>query len=360
LSAAMETQKTRTITRKQLELLEKLCNAIGVSGDEEEVRNIVRKELADLPVEIQEDGLGNLLVRCKAKDRGAMRVMVAAHMDEVGFMIVDEKDGFFQFEMVGGVDVRYLPGKSVSIGKEHLPGLIGVKPVHLTTDQERKTPFRLEDMRIDMGQEAGKKVRAGTWGSFATQFRREGMNLFAKALDDRLGVAILIELIKSAPYEVELTAAFTVQEEVGLRGARVAAFTLDPRMAFVIDSTPANDLPAWDGEENTLYNTRLGDGPAIYVADAGTISDPRLVRFLTDVADHKGLSYQFRQPGGGGTDAAAIHRQRAGIPSVSISVPHRYPHTGVQIARVEDWLLTLELMKAALTNLKDEKSILTN
>ncbi len=353
----MQTQKNRAMTQKQFELLEKLCNAVAVSGAEDEVHTLVKEELKGLPIEIKEDALGNLLVKCKAKKPGGIPVMIAAHMDEVGFMIVDEKDGFYQFDMVGGVDARYLPGKPVVIGKEHISGVIGVKPVHLTTDQERKNVFRVEDMRIDMGQEGGKKVKTGVWGTFATKFQHNDQSLFAKALDDRLGVAILIELIRGAPYELELLAAFTVQEEVGLRGARVAAYAFNPRLAFVIDSTPAFDLPAWDGEENTQYNTRLGAGPAIYVADSSTISDPRLVRFLLKIAEQNGIPCQLRQPGGGGTDAGTIHKQRAGIPSVSVSIPHRYPHSGIQIARSDDWLNTLELMKMAISTLKDENSL---
>ncbi len=356
----MELQKTTTMTKAQLELVENLSNAISVSGAESDVRALVKDQFKGLPVEIKEDALGNLLVKCKARKPGALPVMVAAHMDEVGFMIVDDKDGYFQFDMVGGVDARCLPGKPVVIGKDHLAGVIGVKPIHLVTESERKSAFRVEDMRIDMGQEASKKVKTGSWGTFATRLLHNGKSLFGKALDDRLGVAILIELVRNAPYDVELLAAFTVQEEVGLRGARVAAYALNPRLAFVVDATPAFDLPAWDGEENTQYNTRLGAGPAIYVADSSTISDPRLVKYLLQTAEKNDIPCQLRQPGGGGTDAGAIHKQRAGIPSVSVSIPHRYPHTGVQVARMQDWLNTLKLMQAALQGLKDINSILAD
>ncbi|HSM23991.1 MAG TPA: hypothetical protein VK856_03930, partial [Anaerolineaceae bacterium] len=152
----------------------------------------------------------------------------------------------------------------------------------------------------------------------------------------------------------ELLAAFTVQEENGLRGARVAAYSMQPDMAFVLDSTPANDLPVWDDEENARYNVRLNHGPAIYRMDAYTLSDPRLIDYLAKIGDEYDIPYQYRQPGKGGTDAGSIHKQRGGIPSVSISVPGRYAHTAVLIARKEDWKNTLALMYVALKNLSSD------
>jgi endoglucanase len=169
-----------------------------------------------------------------------------------------------------------------------------------------------------------------------------------KALDDRLGVATLIELVKHTPENIELLAAFTVQEENGLRGARIAAYSMNPEVAFVLDSTPANDLPVWDDEENGRYNVKLNHGPAIYRLDAATLSDPRLINHLVKVGDEFKIPYQFRQPGKGGTDAGAIHKQRGGIPSVSISVPGRYAHTAVLIARKADWENTMKLIFASL------------
>jgi endoglucanase len=237
------------------------------------------------------------------------------------------------------------------VGKERIPGVIGAKPVHLTTSEERNHTISLDSLRIDTGPVNKNKIKVGDRVAFATSFTRVGPSLRAKALDNRLGVATLIELVKNAPPNIDLLAAFTVQEEVGLRGARVAAYALNPDLAIVLDSTPANDLPAWDASENTRYNTRLGAGPAIYLADRSTISDPRLVRFLIETAEGAGIRYQIRQPGGGGTDAGAIHMQRAGIPSVSVSVPGRYAHTAVSLARLSDWKDTLALVHTALSRL---------
>jgi endoglucanase len=164
-------------------------------------------------------------------------------------------------------------------------------------------------------------------------------------------VASLIELTRNVPDNIEFMAAFTVQEEIGLRGARVAAYDFQPDFAFALDSTPAIDMPRPDGEENVQYNCRLGAGPAIYLADAGTISDPRLVRFLTSIAEKNAVPYQFRQPGGGGTDAGSLHKTGAGIPTVSVSIPGRYAHTAIMMARVPDWENTIRLMRLMLENI---------
>jgi endoglucanase len=237
--------------------------------------------------------------------------------------------------------------------------VIGAKPIHLTEPDEIKRTISLDTLRVDTGLGPNSKVKIGDRAAFATPFARLGPSLCAKALDDRLGVAVLLELVKNAPPNIDLLAAFTVQEEVGLRGARVAAFALDPEIAIAIDSTPAYDLPVLveretEDMENVVYNTRLGAGPAIYIADSGTLSDPRLVRHLEETARSLGIPYQFRQPGGGSTDASIIHRQRAGIPSVSVSVPGRYAHTAAGLARLSDWEHTLTLLHAALGRLSPD------
>lgn len=346
----VKTNQPLRIRNAQIRLLERLCNASAVSGDEGEVRAIVLEHMRPVADEVKVDALGNVLVtkRGTSGDENRLRVMLAAHMDEVGFMITsDEGDGIYRFEKIGGVDVRQLAGKAVHVGKEHLIGVIGAKPIHLTEVGETEHTIPLDTLRIDLGPES-KKAKIGDRATFATPFTRVGPSLRAKALDNRLGVATLIELIKASAPNIDLLAAFTVQEENGLRGARVAAYAFNPDLAIVIDATPAFDLPNWDNSENTQYNTRLGNGPAIYIADSSTLSDPRLIRLLTETAEAEKIPYQIRQPGGGGTDAGAIHKQRAGIPSVSISVPHRYSHTAVSIARLVDWENTFRLVHATL------------
>jgi endoglucanase len=338
-------------TIPDLALVETLSDLSGVSGAEGAVRAFVRQEVKPFADEMRVDSLGNLLVCCQGEGNGPrLKIMVAAHMDEVGFMLTAKDDkGYCRFAKVGGVNERTLMGKPVLVGEDKVPGVIGIKPIHLTEKKEKKKIVPPKELRIDVGPEHTDRVHVGDRAVFATKFTRVGDALLGKAFDDRLGVAILIELLKNPPKHLDLLAAFTVQEEIGLRGARVAAHTLDPDCSFVLDATPARDFPAWDEEdENTTYNTRLGEGGAIYTADAGTISDPRLVQYLVRIAEEEGLPYQFRQPDGGGTDAAAIHKQRAGIPSVSVSVPTRYLHSPASLVRIDDLQATMALLKAAL------------
>jgi len=343
--------------KPELALLTRLCNALSASGDEQEVRAIVLEELSDFADSTKVDAMGNVLVRREGKGEDRVRVMIASHMDEVGFMIVnDESDGIFEFQVLGGVDPRQLVGKQVIVGRDHIPGVIGAKAIHLTTPDERKQMLKAEQLRVDVGPGGGSKVRVGDRGTFATKLAVIGPSVRSKALDDRLGVFNLIQLVKHAPENVDLLAAFTVQEELGLRGAKTAAYAFDPEIGIAMDSTPANDLPHYDGLENNTHNTRLGNGPAIYIMDRGTIGDQRLIKWLVASAEAENIPWQFRQPGQGGTDAGAIHKTRAGVPSVSVSVPQRYLHSPAGLIRIEDEENTLKLMYAALKRL--DRSIL--
>ncbi len=345
------------ISQVQLSLLEKLSNAAGVSGCEDEVRQIVLDAIKPYADEYKVDPLGNVLAIKHSKDPNPMRVMFAAHMDEVGFMLVeDEGDGLYAFDTVGGVDSRQLASKPVIVGKGHVHGVIGSKPIHLEDPHNYNQIISKHSMRIDVSPVNSGKLEIGEYATFATKFQRNGDSLFGKALDDRLGVASLIELITNVPQNLEVLFAFTVQEEIGRRGARVAAYEFNPEMAFIVDATPAFDFPGWDETENTRYNSRLGAGPAIYVSDNGTIYDPRLLRFLLNLAEVNHIPHQFRQPGTGYTDANAIHVNRIGVPSISISTPIRYPHSPISHAKIEDWENLLKLLKLALSNV--DRSIL--
>ncbi len=354
-------EKSPQVGEQQIELLERLCQANSVSGDESEMRALVLEQIRPIADEINIDAMGNILAIRKGQGLNRLRVMLAAHMDEVGFMLItDEKDGFFRFDIVGGIDIRQIAGKSVWVGSQHIPGVIGTKPVHLTTSKERNQSISLDSLRIDVGNENAKKAEVGDRATFATPFRQLGPSILAKALDDRLGVINLIEIFKHAPENIDLLAAFTVQEEVGLRGAQVAAYALDPHLAIALDCTPASDLPSWernnfqsqeDYPENAHYNVCLGAGPAIYIADRATIADPRWLKYLIEIAESHHIPYQIRQPGSGGTDAGAIHLQRAGIPSISISVPARYIHSAAGIARLDDWKNTISLVSYALSGI---------
>ncbi len=341
--------KTPGIGTAQFNLLEKLCKAVGVSGDEGEVRRIVMEEVKPFADTVRIDALGNVLVTKNGSAVERVRVMLDAHMDEVGFILTnDDGDGLFSFELIGGIDVRSLPGKQVVVGKDKHPGVIGARPIHLTTSEERQKKIPLEALRIDLGPGGSSLVKVGTTATFAPRFQRQGRSIFAKSIDDRVGVAILIELLKNSLPNVDLCLSFSVQEEIGARGAQVAAYHFDPQIAIAVDATPANDMPIYDGSENIFYNTQLGHGPAVYTFDSGTLNDPRLINFLVETAKSSRFPYQLRQPGGGGTDAGGIHLVRAGIPTVSVSVPHRYTHSAISVSRVDDWKNTLALLHTAL------------
>ena len=280
--------------------------------------------------------------------------MVAAHMDEVGFMITDKgDDGLYRFDKVGGIPVNTVAGKPVLIGKDKIPGVIGTKAIHLVKDEDLEQPLTLDQLRIDTGPESNGKVKPGDYAVFATQFQKLESSMMGKAFDDRLGVVLLITLLKNPPANIEIMAAFTVKEELGLRGAGVAAYSLQPDAALVLDATPAYDFPVWDKSENYTYNSRLDCGPAIYIADRATMSDPRLVNHFVMTAEKNKIIHQIRQPGEGGTDAGAIHLQRGGIPSISISVPTRYIHSPVSLARVSDWENTSHLIFLGLETLTE-------
>ncbi|MEK6223169.1 MAG: M42 family peptidase [Chloroflexota bacterium] len=344
--------KAPRIGASEIRLLERLSNANGVSGDEEAIRKIVLELVEPLADDLNIDSMGNVLVTKKGKGNNLPRVMVDAHMDEVGFMIGHGgKDGFMPFVIAGGISPSQIVGKQVTVGEKLIPGVMGINPIHLTSTSERTNPPVVRSLRIDVGAENGSKVKPGMRAAFATKFQRIGPSVRGKAMDDRLGVATLITLLKNPPQNIDLLAAFTVQEELGLRGAKIAAYTLNPDMAIALDCTPALEMPMQAEGENTLYRSKLDHGPSLYVADGATISDPRLVKHLREIASTYKIPYQIRQPGMGGTNAGAIHKEHGGIPSVSVSVPGRYLHTAASIVRINDWKNTIALIHASLSHI---------
>jgi len=336
-----------------IDLLRRLSEAPGVSGDEGAVRAILKEAIGPHVDEMRVDALGNLIAVRKAAasaDGQPLRVMVEAHMDEVGFMIVRvEKNGGLRFRAVGGIDDRIVLSKVVHVGKDAIPGIIGVKPIHLLSDAEEKKVLEIEDLLIDIGassqDEAERLVKRGDRAVFATAFADLGLRLKGKAFDDRAGCAVLATLLANGPYPVELHAVFAVQEEVGLRGARVAAYAVNPDLAIALEGTVCDDLPKEKDESPT---TELGKGPALTVMDRSVIVDPRLLRFLIDTAVAEGIPYQFKQPGVGGTDAGRIHLAREGVPSAVVAVPCRYIHGPVAVLDKQDLAATARLVEAAL------------
>lgn len=339
-----------------LGLLRRLTDVVGVSGDEGAVRDLVAGELRGLADDMYEDALGNLLVVRRGPGPQRLRVMVAAHMDEVGIMILGaDPDGRLVFDSVGHLDRAQLPGKTLWIGPDRVPGVIGAPPPHLLESGQASHPFPIERLRIDIGETSREsalaRVRPGTWASYATPFQRQGNTLLARALDDRIGVATLVSLVRHPPRGIELLAAFTTQEEIGGRGALVAAQALEPDCALVLDCTPARDiLPDADALVHRV-NTLLGAGPAIYIADGDTVYDPRLTDHLRKMAKRHGIAYQVRQPGGGGTDGGTIHIAGHGIPCAAVSVPGRNLHGAVSLGLLSDWSASMRLVQAALASL---------
>jgi putative aminopeptidase FrvX len=335
-------------------LLEKLSNAFGPSGCEDEVRRLLARELRDKVDDLQTDALGNLI----AFKRGTgpeprLKVMVDAHTDEVGLMITRiEKNGLLGFRAVGGVDARLLMAKGVVVGEKRLPGVIIAPPIHLTKPEQRKQVVKIDQMVIDIGAsnaDAAKGlVKIGEYAAFDTCFEvlDEGglRTVKGKAFDDRAGCAVAAALA-DGQYAVDLYLSFSAQEETGLRGARVAAYRIEPDLAFALEGTICDDMPK---KEDLSPTTELGKGPAISIMDRSFVADQRLVRLLIDQAESNGLPYQFKQPGAGSTDAGAIHLSRAGVPSVAVSVPSRYIHSPVSMASLNDFDHTVALMKAAL------------
>jgi endoglucanase len=337
-------------------LLEKLSNARGVSGNEAEVREILIQAVKDHVDEYRVDTLGNLIAHRKAtgaRQRTPLRVMLAAHMDEVGLMIVHhETNGHLRFDKVGGIDDRVLLSKTVLIGKDKIPGVIGAKPIHLLKPSERQQVMDLETMTIDVGaktkEEAQGLVKVGDYATFATEFSAVGGDCVkGKALDDRVGCAALVEILEH-DYPFDVYGVFTTQEEVGSRGARVAAYAIEPMYAFALEGTVCDDSPK---KKDVSPVTRVGSGPAISFADTSLLSDRRLVNLLVETAEENRIPYQFKQAVAGGTDAGRITLVKEGVPSVAVAVPTRYIHSPVSLLSKRDLDHLVALMTKALPKL---------
>jgi endoglucanase len=279
--------------------------------------------------------------------------MVDAHMDEVGLMITGiESSGMLRFDTIGGVGDRTLLGLIVEIGPDKVPGVIGAKPIHKLKASQRNSVVKRDAMRVDIGAKnknsASGKVKVGDTATFVTKYEELGATAIGKAFDDRAGCAVLVELLRSDPYPVDLLASFSVQEEVGLRGAKIATYGIKPDVAIVLECTPSFDLPT---EHDVSPNVALGKGPAIYVMDRITIQDPRLVSYIIQTAETNNIPFQIRRPGGGGTNTALIQPAHGGIPAATIAVPGRHAHTPNMIINLEDFDNVVALVGATLNSL---------
>ncbi|MBO5743804.1 MAG: M42 family metallopeptidase [Clostridia bacterium] len=329
-------------------LLKKLTELNGVSGNENAVSNFILSEISKYADEITKDTLGNLIFYKKGKNPSGKTVGVFAHMDEVGLIATSiTDDGYIKFSQVGGLDDRILLTQRVSVGDNAIKGIIGIKAVHLQTKDERKRVVKTEDMYIDIGaenkEEALKFVQKGDYISFDSGFvSLYGSRIKAKALDDRVGCAIMMDLIKNT-YDEDIYFCFTVQEETGLRGASVLSRRLNPDISFVLESTTASDTAF---SPKHLYSTSLGGGPVLTNMDRGAYSDKKLNEFVLGIAKENNIKYQYKLSANGGNDARALQTGASGSRVCSISLPCRYIHSPVCVADMEDF----DSMKALIHN----------
>ena len=328
-------------------LLKKLCEASGVSGNEQEVRDVLTEDLKNHVKEWQRDKLGNLIAVLNRKAKGP-RVMIDAHMDEVGLMIIGiERNGLLRFNPVGGVDARVLVSKPVLVGKDRIPGVIGAKAIHLQSPGEREIPIPMSQLGIDIGcnskEEAEKYVKLGDYVVFNTSFEEFGDDMIkAKALDDRVGCAVLAEVLKDK-YKIPVFGAFCVQEEIGTRGAGVAAYAIEPEVAIAIEGTVCNDIG--DNPEHE-YTTSIGQGVVINFMDGGLIANKKLFALAIAIAEKEGIPYQFRKATAGANDAGKISTTRSGCPALAVAVPTRYIHSPVSVIKKSDMDCAIRFVKA--------------
>ncbi len=330
------------------QMLTELSNLSGVSGNEGEVRSYLLDRLGNGQLKVTVDSIGNLLIRKGKQKRRS--VMLSAHMDEVGLMIMDiRKNGLLRFMPVGGIDSRVLVAKRVKVGSCALPGVIGSKPIHLQKKDEQNKPFREESLFIDCGfknrAEASEYVKIGEYAAFDVSCKTLGKAAYmGKAFDDRAGCLILLSLLLEKN-GLSFDVAFTVQEEVGTRGAQVAAFTLEPEKALVVEATAAADTPE---TEQDASSTMLGCGPAISLMDRTILVDSRMRKELVTVAEKTGTAYQFRRFTGAGTEGGAVAYSRSGVKTAVVAVPCRYIHSPHSILYESDLKSTIDLVRGWL------------
>ena len=325
--------------------LKTLCALSGVSSFEDEVRDYIRQRVTPYATDLRVDAMGNLIVLKKGARATGNKLMLCAHMDEVGLIIKSiTEDGYLKFGCVGGIDRRVLLGKQVALGEQKVTGVIGLKAIHMTTAEERKKVPKLEEYYIDIGvksrEEAEKLVGIGDCGVFVSDVVEFGDGMLkAKAIDDRVGCAVLVKLLEE-DLPMDCTFVFTVQEEVGTRGAFGSAFSVTPEIALVLEGTTAADNPALD---ESLQVCWPGKGPVLSWMDGGSIYDRGLFELLRDLADRNGLPRQMKQSLAGGTDASAIQRTKSGVRVAGISAAVRYLHAPSSVANISDMehMLTL-------------------
>lgn len=331
--------------------LKALCGLRGISGQEGEVRAYLKEEIGKLSgVRMEETALGGLLVYKTGRARAKTRVLIDAHMDEVGFVVTHlSNEGLLAFSTVGGIDPRVVAGDSVWVGSDgrKVPGAVILPPVHLTDRADRQKTIPYEKLWIDIGaenkEEAQKAVHPGDMVTFATTLTENSESLFGRALDDRAGCALLLNLLRDEDWAFDTVFSFSTQEETGGAGAKTNGFAADPQAAIVVESTTAGDMAGVD--EDRLV-CRQGKGPVLSFMDHGTIYDRTYCRWAFEEAERLGVPCQWKEAVAGGNNAGSLHVTRAGVRSVAVSLPCRYIHAPMGLLRKADFEAALPLLKA--------------
>lgn len=338
-------------------LVQKYSNASGASGCEQEIRDAIKEELKKQYPTMETDFMGNLYVHYSSGKKNAKKLVVSAHMDEVGFLIDSVgENGLLTFRIIGSMDPRVLVSKSVVIGPSKVPGVIGAKPIHLQKRTEWQHPIGLDALYIDIGaaskDSALASVKPGDYAVFDVQCEAQDDVIMGKAFDDRVGCAVVTEIMKYAQkqgFPVDVTAVFTVQEEVGMRGASILAERVKPDYMIGFEGTTAGDVPM---KKESSPSTELRKGPALSFMDMQTIGFRCLINRAEEVAKKNKIPYQFKRTVSGGTDIGAVH-MKGGIPSMIISVPVRYIHAPKGICTVSDYKHTVALAIEMIKSLKE-------
>jgi endoglucanase len=335
-----------------LEHLEKLCTLNGISGDENEVRNYICSQIEG-KCEYHTDAPGNIIAFKKGKKTPTKKLLVDAHMDEVGFIITYIKsDGTLSFASVGGINESVVIGRHVKIGKNKINGVIGSKAVHNLSDDEKNTIPKFKSLYIDIGAEnredAQKYVRTGDSVCFDSEYIKFGDDkIKCKAIDDRAGCAILIDLINSE-LEYDTYFSFSVQEEVGLRGAKTVSFAVNPDFAVIAETTTASDIAGCNDEKRVC---ELGKGAVVSFMDKSTVYDKELFRLAFDTADEKNIPCQTKTMVAGGNNSGAIHISGNGVRTLAVSVPCRYLHSPSCVAQYSDIVACEMLIKEMISRI---------
>ena len=333
-----------------LELLKELCRLDGVSGEEDRVRDCIRRYAEPYADQIRTDALGNLIVFKRGARPTGHKLMLAAHMDEVGVIVTHVTDeGFLKFDFVGGVDRRVAIGKPVVLGPDRVPGVIGLKAIHLVSREEEKKTPKTDALYLDIGakdrEEAVKLAPPGTCGAFVGEPEELGDGfLKAKAIDDRVGCAVMLELLRE-DLPLDVVFAFTAQEEVGTRGAFGAAFSVTPEVALVLETTTPADLPEIEGARRVCAP---GMGPVISYMDGGTIYDRGLFETLRRLAEDNRIPWQTKEYIAGGNDARTIQRTKSGVRVAALSAAVRYLHAPASVGSISDFENMLKLTRLFL------------